>query len=152
MCATSAGQCKSTQATRRPHPKGSGLGAHVTLSEKQGQQQLLSMLAPVREVFDLKQLGFEEIMQRDIDDARVSLELIPYLLDTSTSGQIKLFPPIVAVALPLKGNSRESEAWAITCALCVALGVTVCGHANMATCFVERKPKVPKIVRILLCC
>ncbi|MBB3182292.1 DNA sulfur modification protein DndB [Variovorax sp. Sphag1AA] len=82
---------------------------HVTLSEKQGQAQLLSMLAPVREVFDLKQLGFDEIMQRDIDDARVSLELIPYLLDTSTSGLIKLFPPIVAVALPLKPNSRVPD-------------------------------------------
>ncbi len=82
---------------------------HVTLSEKQGQAQLLSMLAPVREVFDLKQLGFDEIMQRDIDDARVSLELIPYLLDTSTTGLIKLFPPIVAVALPLKANSRVPD-------------------------------------------
>jgi hypothetical protein len=68
------------------------------------------MLAPVREVFDLKQLDFDEIMQRDIDDARVSLELIPYLLDTSTSGQIKLFPPIVAVALPLRPNSRVPDA------------------------------------------
>jgi hypothetical protein len=83
---------------------------HVTLSEKQGQAQLLSMLAPVREVFDLKQLGFDEIMQRDIDDSRVSLELIPYLLSTSTSGLIKLFPPIVAVALPLKPNSRAPDA------------------------------------------
>ena len=82
---------------------------HVTLSEKAGQAQLLNMLAPVREVFDLKQLGFDEIMQRDIDDARVSLELIPYLLDTSTSGLIKLFPPIVAVALPLKPNSRVPD-------------------------------------------
>lgn len=82
---------------------------HVTLSEKQGQAQLMSMLAPVREVFDLKQLGFDEIMQRDIDDARVSLELIPYLLDTSTTGLIKLFPPIVAVALPLKPNSRVPD-------------------------------------------
>lgn len=82
---------------------------HVTLSDKAGQAQLLSMLAPVREVFDLKQLGFDEIMQRDIDDARVSLELIPYLLDTSTTGLIKLFPPIVAVALPLKPNSRVPD-------------------------------------------
>jgi hypothetical protein len=82
---------------------------HVTLSEKQGQAQLLSMLAPVREVFDLKQLGFDEIMQRDIDDARVSLELIPYLLDTSTTGLIKLFPPIVAVALPLKAQQSSAR-------------------------------------------
>lgn len=79
---------------------------HVTLSDQPGQSQLLSMLAPVREVFDIQQLDFDEIMQRDIDDARVSLELIPYLLDTSTTGLIKLFPPIVAVALPLKPNSR----------------------------------------------
>ena len=82
---------------------------HVTLSDKQGQSQLLDMLAPVREVFDLKQLGFDEIMQRDIDDSRVSLELIPYLLDSSTSGQIKLFPPIVAVVLPLKPTSRVPD-------------------------------------------
>lgn len=84
---------------------------HVTLSEMQNaaQAKLLDMLAPVREVFDLNQLDFDEIMQRDIDDARVSLELIPYILDTSTSGLIKLFPPIVAVALPLKPNSRVPD-------------------------------------------
>lgn len=80
---------------------------HVTLDSAAGQFALLNMLAPVREVFDLKQLGFDEIMQRDIDDARVSLDLIPYLLDTSTSGLIKLFPPVVAVALPLQSASRR---------------------------------------------
>ncbi|MDO5947478.1 DNA sulfur modification protein DndB [Burkholderia cepacia] len=83
---------------------------HVSLSAKQGQTQLLDMLAPVREIFDLKQLDFDEIMQRDIDDARVSLELIPYLLDPSVSGQIKLFPPIVAIALPLQPVSRMPDA------------------------------------------
>ncbi|MRD49365.1 hypothetical protein GHT07_18980 [Caenimonas koreensis DSM 17982] len=79
---------------------------HVTLSQKAGQLQLLDMLAPVREVFDLKQLDFDEIMQRDIEDSRVSLELIPYLLDASVSGQIKLFPPIVVIVLPLKPLSK----------------------------------------------
>lgn len=97
--------------------KGAGQGAgvevrylltHVTLSDKQGP--LLDMLAPVREVFDLKDLDFDEIMQRDIDDARVSLELIPYLLDAHTSGQIKLFPPIVAIVLPLQATSRVPDA------------------------------------------
>jgi hypothetical protein len=82
---------------------------HVTLTDRQGQSQLLDMLAPVREVFEIKDLDFDEIMQRDIDDSRVSLELIPYLLDTSTSGQIKLFPPIVAVALPLRPTSRVPD-------------------------------------------
>lgn len=80
---------------------------HVTLAPKVGQTQLLDMLAPVREVFDLKQLDFDEIMQRDIEDARVSLELVPYLLDATVSGQIKLFPPIVVVVLPLQPLSKS---------------------------------------------
>lgn len=70
-------------------------------------QKLLERLSPVREVFDLKQLDFDEIMQRDIDDARVSLELIPYLLDEENRGLIKLYPPIVAVVLPLEPMSRQ---------------------------------------------
>lgn len=80
---------------------------HVTLAETNAK--ILSMLAPVREVFDLEQLDFDEIMQRDIDDSRVSLDLIPYLLEANSSGQIKLFPPIVAVVLPLKLNSRNPD-------------------------------------------
>lgn len=70
-------------------------------------QKLLERLSPVREVFDLKQLDFDEIMQRDIDDARVSLELIPYLLDEDNRGLVKLYPPIVAVVLPLEPLSRK---------------------------------------------
>ncbi len=80
---------------------------HVSLDSSQGQ--LLDMLAPVREVFDIDQLNFEEIMQRDIDDARVSMDLIPYLLDHRSSGLVKLFPPIVVVVLPLKDLSRKPD-------------------------------------------
>lgn len=80
---------------------------HVALGGGGSQQQLLDMLAPVREVFELEQLGFDEIMQRDIDDSRVSLDLIPYLLDHSNSGMVKLFPPIVVVVLPLQPVSRK---------------------------------------------
>ncbi|WP_288387510.1 DNA sulfur modification protein DndB [uncultured Acinetobacter sp.] len=82
---------------------------HVSLSENNTKSKLLSLLAPVREVFDLSQLGVDELMQRDIEDSRVSLELIPYLLDKSNSGLIKLFPPIVAIVLPLKPNSKEPD-------------------------------------------
>lgn len=69
---------------------------------KGNDDKLLRELAPVREIFDFKDLDFDEIMQRDIDDARVSSELIPYVLDSSKSGLIKFFPPIVVVALPLE--------------------------------------------------
>ncbi|BDU22918.1 DNA sulfur modification protein DndB [Dyella sp. GSA-30] len=78
---------------------------HVSLDTSQAK--LLDMLAPVREVFDIDQLSFEEIMQRDIDDARVSMDLIPYLLDHRSSGLVKLFPPIVVVVLPLQELNRK---------------------------------------------
>jgi DNA-sulfur modification-associated len=68
---------------------------------------LLSHLAPVREIFGFKSLDFDEIMQRDIDDARVSSELIPYLLDENSADLIKLFPPIVVVVLPLEEDEKR---------------------------------------------
>ncbi|KPX43412.1 Uncharacterized protein ALO68_04085 [Pseudomonas syringae pv. helianthi] len=81
---------------------------HVSLDEFSSKdQRLLDQLSPVREVFNLDELDFDEIMQRDIDDARVSLELIPYLLEDKNAGLIKLFPPIVAVVLPLERLSRR---------------------------------------------
>lgn len=65
-------------------------------------EALLSHIAPVREIFDLNELDFDEIMQRDIDDARVASELIPYLLDEQSVDLVKLFPPIVVIVLPIK--------------------------------------------------
>lgn len=70
---------------------------------------LLSEMAPVREIFDFNSLDFDEIMQRDIDDARVSKDLIPYLLDEGSVDLIKLFPPIVVVVLPVEAD-RNSPA------------------------------------------
>jgi hypothetical protein len=70
---------------------------------------LLTNLAPVREIFDFNSLDFDEIMQRDIDDARVSSELVPYILDEKSTDLIKLFPPIVVVVLPL-AESRNLPA------------------------------------------
>ena len=64
-------------------------------------ETMLRQLEPVREIFDFQSLGFDEIMQRDIDDMRVSTELIPYILDDGSRGRIKFFPPIVIVVLPV---------------------------------------------------
>jgi hypothetical protein len=84
---------------------------HVGLDfSSTSDEALLSHLAPVREIFDFKQLDFDEIMQRDIDDARVSSELIPYLLDEKSVDLVKLFPPIVVVVLPVKeGENRPAD-------------------------------------------
>jgi len=83
---------------------------HVGLDFSEGHNAaLLSNLAPVREIFDLNKLDFDQLMQRDIDDARVSGELIPYLLDSKSADLIKLFPPIIVVVLPTKQNSNYPE-------------------------------------------
>lgn len=81
---------------------------HVNLDYQNGASaQVLKHLAPVRELFETEQLEFDEIMQRDIDDARVSAELVPYLLDSKSRDLVKLFPPIVVVVLPTIPNQNR---------------------------------------------
>ena len=81
---------------------------HLSLDFAGGvETQLLDELAPVREIFDSNSLNFDEIMQRDIDDARVSSKLIPYILEESASDRIKFFPPIVVVLLPLEDGGQK---------------------------------------------
>lgn len=84
---------------------------HVGLNFSSGSNDaLLSALAPVREIFEFSSLDFDEIMQRDIDDARVSSDLIPYLLDEKSVDLIKLFPPIVVFVLPVEeGRNKPAE-------------------------------------------
>jgi len=81
---------------------------HVGLNLMSGSnEELLRHLAPVREVFPSRDLGFNELMQRDIDDARVSSELVPYLLDRKSRDLVKLFPPIVVVVMPVEANANR---------------------------------------------
>ena len=68
--------------------------------------QLLDLLVPVREVFRLKDLDFDHLLQRDLDDFRVSEEMVPYLLG-ETSSDPRFFPPIVAVIVPMNGENME---------------------------------------------
>lgn len=65
--------------------------------------QLLELLVPVREAFDLRDLDFDQLLQRDLDDFRVSEEMIPYILG-KTSSDPRFFPPIVAVIVPMAGK------------------------------------------------
>ena len=84
------------------------LSTHIGFDSADASNEfMLRTLQPFRELFDYKELKFEEIMQRDIDDARVSTELIPYLLDAKAQGSIKFFPPIVAVVLPIAAGAKK---------------------------------------------
>lgn len=73
------------------------------------EERLLRELRPFREIFNISELDFEDILQRDLDDSRVSSELIPYLLKAAPSGLVKFFPPIIAVLLPCKNNSIQER-------------------------------------------
>lgn len=86
---------------------------HIKFSLEDAQQQrLFECLKPVREIFNYKDLGFEDLMQRDIDDARVSTSLIPYLLLPATGDTVKFFPPIVTVVVPVSGEMKLQPKYA----------------------------------------
>ena len=81
---------------------------HVALDfNSTSNDRLLDNLAPVREIFDFQSLDFDELMQRDIDDARVSHDLIPYILDDKSHDLLKLFPPIIVFVLPVDSSGNR---------------------------------------------
>lgn len=67
------------------------------------ERRLTAQLRPVREVLEPQKLNFNQLLQRDLDDHRVSTALIPYLLTPATTGPA-FFPPIMAVLLPFHAN------------------------------------------------
>ncbi|MFD4906567.1 ParB N-terminal domain-containing protein [Kitasatospora purpeofusca] len=71
------------------------------------ERQLTKSLAPVREVMEAGDLDFNQLLQRDLDDHRVAVSLIPYLMKPQATGPA-FFPPIVAVLLPFR-NKRPSH-------------------------------------------
>lgn len=70
-------------------------------------------LAPAREVLDVSKLGFDQLLQRDLDDNRIVHELIPYVLGSKRTG-LPLFPPIVAMLLPFRGQKMLANYERIT--------------------------------------
>ena len=70
-------------------------------SEGSWENSLASQMVPWREIFNIEELTFDELMQRDLDDSRVAHDLIPYLLGES-GAFARFFPPILAVLVPNK--------------------------------------------------
>lgn len=65
--------------------------------------ELSELVVPVREVFEMEKLTFDQLLQRDLDDHRVASDLIPYLIDRPNIP--KFFPPILAVVVPFEKNA-----------------------------------------------
>lgn len=71
------------------------------------EHRLTGHLRPVREVLDVAQMDFDELLQRDLDDHRVATELVPYLLKEAETGPA-FFPPILTVLLPFERRRAAS--------------------------------------------
>jgi hypothetical protein len=71
------------------------------------ERRLTQHLVPVREVLPSDELDFNQLLQRDLDDHRVAVSLVPYLIEKDSTGPA-FFPPIVAVVLPFSGQ-KPSE-------------------------------------------
>lgn len=65
------------------------------------ENHLASKMAPWREIFQVEELSFDELIQRDLDDSRVAHDMIPYLLG-ETGHHARFFPPVLAVLVPRK--------------------------------------------------
>lgn len=78
-------------------------------SDGSWESSLASNMVPWREVFNVEELSFDELLQRDLDDSRVAHDLIPYLLG-NTGDEAKFFPPILAVVVPKKDQGTGIKA------------------------------------------
>lgn len=73
-------------------------------SEGNWENTLASQMKPWREIFNIEELTFDELLQRDLDDSRVAHDLIPYLLGEK-GAFARFFPPILAVLVPKKSEN-----------------------------------------------
>lgn len=60
---------------------------------------LAGHMRPWREIFATDKMSFDALVQRDLDDARVAYDLIPYLLGRHEK-KYPIFPPILAILVP----------------------------------------------------
>ena len=72
------------------------------------ERRLTARLRPVREVLNVTDMDFDQLLQRDLDDHRVATELVPYLLRGASTGPA-FFPPILAVLLPFELSGEASS-------------------------------------------
>lgn len=71
--------------------------------------QLTRALVPAREALNIQEMDFNQLLQRDLDDHRIAIKLIPYILDSPVNGLPGFFPPVVAVLLPFDSHQQPEE-------------------------------------------
>lgn len=97
-----------TFVTAAGHVDYLGTKASLSMGPHSPETRLTRYLLPVREALPSSDMDFNQLLQRDLDDHRVATELVPYLLNPSTSGPA-FFPPVVAVLLPFDGSLPKDK-------------------------------------------
>ncbi len=96
---------------RPPDSKTGTLMFQTWVSFDSKGQSLLERIKPVREQFDTKSMDLDDINQRDIDDSRVTSELIPYLLNREGVQQpFRMFPNIIINLVPVDKSRKLLDA------------------------------------------
>ena len=79
---------------------------------------LLDHLDMFREFYPINDLKFDELLQRDIDDFRITTSMIPYLLgidsyEKNLMGTVEnnpiFFPPVIAIVVPITSERRPEK-------------------------------------------
>jgi hypothetical protein len=76
--------------------------ARLGRANASAEHRLTTFLSRVREALPIGDLDFNQLLQRDLDDHRVAVDLVPYLLTPALTGPA-FFPPVVAALLPFEG-------------------------------------------------
>ncbi len=70
---------------------------------------LTRSLVPAREALNIQEMDFNQLLQRDLDDHRIAIKLIPYILNPPGNSLPGFFPPIVALLLPFNNLQQPIE-------------------------------------------
>lgn len=82
--------------------------ARLSSGDISNAARLTSLLTPAREALDVKEMDFNQLLQRDLDDHRIAHELVPYILNPQETGPA-FFPPILAALLPFENRRPKQE-------------------------------------------
>ncbi len=81
--------------------------ARLSRGDISSSARLTSLLIPAREALDVREMDFNQLLQRDLDDHRIAHELVPYILKPQETGPA-FFPPILAALLPFEDRRPKS--------------------------------------------
>lgn len=82
--------------------------ARLAQGDTSNAGRLTALLTPAREALDIREMDFNQLLQRDLDDHRIAHDLVPYILRQKATGPA-FFPPILTALLPFQNRKPVNE-------------------------------------------